>query len=71
MSHLGGRARTNSVRDAIEVELAKGDVQEAFHLLKGWYRATSETVACPCPQTMVQQMEDRLELYWRQDSPGD
>ncbi len=47
------RARTKSVGNAIEAELAKGDVQEAFRLLKGWYRAASETVACPCPQTMA------------------
>jgi hypothetical protein len=64
-------AHTKGVGDAIEVELAKGDVQEAFRLLKGWYRVALETVACPCPQMMAQQMEDRVELYWQRDSPGD
>ncbi len=64
-------AQTKGVGNAIEVELAKGDVQEAFRLLKGWYRVASETVANPCPQTMVQQMEDWVELYRRWDSPGD
>jgi hypothetical protein len=59
------------VGGAIEAELAKGDVQEAFCLLKGWYRVASETVARPCPQTMARQMEDRVELYRRRDSPGD
>jgi hypothetical protein len=62
-------ARTKGIGDTIEVELAKGDVQEAFHLLKGWYRAASETVAHPCPQTMAQQTEEQVELYQRQDSP--
>ncbi len=46
----------------IKVELAKGDMQEIFHLLKGWYRVASDTVACPCPQTMVRQTEERVEL---------
>ncbi len=55
----------------IEAELKRWDVQEAFHLLKGWYRVASETMARPCPQTMVQQMEERVELYWRQDSLGE
>jgi hypothetical protein len=64
-------ACTKGVGNIIEVELAKGDVQEAFCLLKGWYRVVSETVARPCPQTMARQMEDRVESSWRQDSPGD
>ncbi len=64
-------ARTKGVGNAIEAELAKGDMQEAFPLLKGWYRVVSETVACPCSQTMAQQTEDRVVLYWRWDSPGD
>jgi hypothetical protein len=56
-------ARTKGIGNAIEAELAKGGAQEAFRLLKGWYRVASETVACPCPQTMAGQMDDRVELY--------
>jgi hypothetical protein len=62
---------TLGVGKSIEAELAKGDVQEAFCLLKRWYRAASETVLRPCPQTMVRQMEERVELYRRWDPPGD
>jgi hypothetical protein len=69
--HDDRRSRTKGIGDVIEAELAKGDVQEAFHLLKGWYPAVSETVARPCPQTMARQTEDRVELYRRRDSPGD
>ncbi len=47
-------ARTKGVNDMIEVELAKGDVQVAFRLLKGWYQAASDTVAHSCPLTMAQ-----------------
>ncbi len=46
-------ARTKGVGNAIKAELAKGSMQEAFSLLKGWYRVASETVACPCPQMMA------------------
>ncbi len=63
-------ARMKGVSDMIEAELAKGDVQEAFCLLKGWYRAASETVARPCPQTMARQTEEWVELYQWRDSPG-
>ncbi len=56
-------ARTKGISKTFEVELEeKGDVQEAFCLLKGWYRAASETVACPCPQTMARQTEEQVEL---------
>jgi hypothetical protein len=39
--------------------------------LKGWYRTALETMSRPCPQTVVRQREEWIELYWRQDSPGD
>ena len=55
----------------IKAELAKGGVQEAFRLLKEWYRVALETMARPCPQTMARQTEERVELYWQQDSPGE
>ena len=57
-------ARTKGVGNVIEAELAKGDVQEAFRLLKGWYQAASDTVSRPCPQMMARQMEEQVELYW-------
>ena len=57
------KARTAQVGDLIEAELAGGDIQEAFCHLKGWYRAASETTTRPCPQTMVQQTAEQVELY--------
>ncbi len=65
------RARTKGAGNAIEVELAKRGVQEAFCLLKGWYWAALETVACPCSQMMARQTEDWVELYRRHNSFGD
>jgi hypothetical protein len=64
-------ARTQGVGKAIEAELEKGDVQETFRLLKGWYQAASETMARPCPQTMAGQTEEQVELYRQRDSPGE
>jgi hypothetical protein len=49
-----------------------GNVHEAFrHLLKGWYRAATDTQAKPCRQTMDRQTTERVDLYARRDSPGD
>jgi hypothetical protein len=69
--HDNRAARTKGIGKAIKAELEKGDVQEAFRLLKGWYQAASETVLCPCPQTMAQQTEEWVELYRRRDSLGE
>jgi hypothetical protein len=64
-------ARTAQVGAAIKAKLARGDVQEAFRCLMGWYQIASESMACPCPQTMEQQTAERVALYTRRDSPGD
>ncbi len=69
--HDNRAACTKGVGDMIEAELAKGDVQESFCLLKGWYQAASETMVHPCPQTMARQTEEGVELYWRRDFPGE
>ncbi len=64
-------ACTKGLGNTIEAELVKGDVQEAFRLLKGWYRVASDAVTHPCPQTMARQMEEQVGLYRGQDSPGE
>ena len=64
-------ARTAQVGEAIEHELTRGDVQEAFRYLKGLYRTATETTTRPCPQTMVRQTTERIALYARRDSPGE
>jgi hypothetical protein len=69
--HNDRAAGTKGIGKAIKAELEKGDMQEAFHLLKGWYQAASETVAHPCPHMMAQHMEKRVELYRQRDSPGE
>jgi hypothetical protein len=64
-------ARTAQVGAAIKAELARGNVQEAFWCLKGWYRKTLDSMARPCPQRMERQTAEQVALYARRDSPGD
>jgi hypothetical protein len=61
------KAQTAQVGNLIEAKFAGGDVQEAFCHFKGWYRAASETTTCPCPQTMVRQTAEWVELYAQRD----
>ena len=63
------RERTKRVGKSNRAKLAKGDAQEAFRHLKGWYRDTSETEAWPCKQMMERQTEERVELYRKRVSP--
>jgi hypothetical protein len=65
------RARTAQVGSMIDAKLTEGNVQESFRHLKGWYWAASETTTRPCPQTMVKQTAERIDLYRQQDPPGD
>ena len=62
-------ARTKRASQSIEAKLRGGDVQEAFRLLKGWYRAATEVEARPCTQTMARQTEERIALYTRRTPP--
>jgi hypothetical protein len=61
---------TAKVGDLIVVELAKGDVKEAFQHLKGWYRKAAEMQARPCRQTMERQTDKREELYLERAAYG-
>ncbi len=63
------RAQTAQVDELIKAKLAGGNVQEAFRHLKGWYRAAPETNTRPCPQRMVKQTAEHVELYRWRDPP--
>jgi hypothetical protein len=62
---------TAKVGDSIVVDLAKGDVKEAFRHLKGWYRKATETQARPCQQTMERQTNEQEELYAERAAYGE
>ncbi len=51
------------VGEDIVSELGKGNVQEAFRHLKGWYRTAAEAQARPCLWTMERQTDERVESY--------
>jgi len=61
---------TAEVGENIVSELGKGNVQEAFQHLKGWYRTASEAQARPCHLTMERQTDERVELYAERDAYG-
>ena len=64
-------AQTKQVGQSIEAELRGGDVQEAFRLIKGWYRAATEVEARPCYQTMARKNEEWFALYARRTPLGE
>ena len=68
---LDQAAQTAQAGNSIVAELAKGNVQEAFRHLKGWYQTATETQAKPCFLTMEKQTAERVDLYRQCDPPGD
>ncbi len=61
---------TAKVGESIVSELSKGNVQEAFRHLEGWYRNALEAQARPCRLTMERQTVKREELYTERDAYG-
>ena len=55
----------------IETLFAKGDLEEAWRLLKGWYRAAEDRAPKPCYESMEKQTKERVELYGKVIPPGD
>jgi hypothetical protein len=58
------------VGSMVEAELAGGNIQEAFHHLKGWYLAALEMQATPCYHTLECQTLEQVNLYARRESLG-
>jgi hypothetical protein len=54
----------------VKSHLSKGAVKEAWHTLKGWYRLAEDRPPPACPETMVKQMVERVELYVRAPPMG-
>jgi hypothetical protein len=62
--------QTAMVGSMVKAELARGNVQQAFCYLKGWYRAALETKAKPCYHTLERQTLEWVDIYARRESPG-
>jgi hypothetical protein len=54
----------------IEGHLGAGDLKEAWHTLKGWYRSAKDQPPPACYNTMVKQTAERVELYARAPPMG-
>ena len=61
---------TTDMGESIMSELSKGNVQEAFRHLRGWYRTALETQARPCRQMMERQTNKQVELYAERAAQG-
>jgi hypothetical protein len=59
------------VAESIEQKLAEGEMQEAWRLLKGWYRSAEDRLPKPCHEAMVKQTKERETLYVKVSPPGD
>ena len=55
---------------SIEQKLAEGETQEAWRLLKGWYRSAEDRPSKPCHDAMTKQTKDRETLYAKVSPPG-
>ena len=55
----------------IEAELASGRLKEAWGIAKRWYQQASDTPPKPCYKSLEKQTEERVELYGKQEPPGD
>ncbi len=47
----------------VKSHLGNGAVKEAWRTLKGWYRSAEDRPPPACPETMVKQMAECVELY--------
>ncbi len=47
----------------IKGNLTAGELVEAWHHLKGWYRSAEDQAPKACPETLALQMVERVELY--------
>jgi hypothetical protein len=62
--------QTATVGSMVEAGLARGNVQEAFCHLKGWYWAALEMQVKLCYHMVSRQTLERVNLYARRESPG-
>ena len=78
--HLGGRIkaslqqdwkeRTEKVAAEVEGHIDAGQIKEAWHAIKGWYRKVEGRAPRPSLQSMENQTAGREELYARTPPTG-
>jgi hypothetical protein len=61
---------TANAASTVESHLSNGAMKEAWQARKGWYWAAEDHPPPVCPETMVKQMAECLELYARAPPMG-
>ena len=64
------KKRAANVGDVMMEKLVEEEMQEAWRMLKGWYRTAKDRAPKPCYDTMAKQMAERAELYANVQAPG-
>ena len=59
------KQRAANAASTVESRLSNGAVKEAWRAFKGWYRSAEDRPPPACPETMVRQTVERVELYAR------
>jgi hypothetical protein len=61
---------TANAASTVESHLSNGAVKEAWYALKRWYRSVENGPPPACPETMVKQTAEHVELYARAPPMG-
>ncbi len=64
------KQRAANAASTVESHMSNGAVKEAWRALKGWYRSAEDRPPPACPETMVRQTDERVELYARAPPMG-
>jgi hypothetical protein len=56
------KQRAANAASTVESHLSNGAMKEAWRALKGWYRSAEEQPPPTCPETMVKQTVERMDL---------
>ncbi len=62
---------TANAASTIKSYLSNSVVKETWSTLKGWYRLAEDQPPPACPETMVKQMAEHVELYARAPPMGE
>jgi hypothetical protein len=64
------KQRAANAASTVESHMSNGAVKEAWRALKGWYRSAEDQPPPACPETMVGQTAECVELYARAPPMG-
>jgi hypothetical protein len=65
------KQRAADAASTVESHLSTSAMKEAWRALKGWYRSVEDRPPPACPETMVRQTAEKVELYARAPPMGE